>query len=236
MNEAMIESPAAELTEELEEELAGPRVECPVEFEADFSRAFSYGASGTGDETSAGAEDEPGEEPEDRDDGEGEGRPAPEQERVLADAGETSELERDVWPYGGSEVDPGRPPSRKISTKELGKRGENAATNYLVRKGYRILERNWTCKFGEADIIAMDDDGTVVFVEVKTRRSVDAGLPEEAVTREKQRRYEKLALTYMIDANWNDDVNLRFDTIGICVTGDFQAILKHHQGCFDGSY
>lgn len=127
-----------------------------------------------------------------------------------------------------------RPRASEITTKELGKRGEDAATNYLIRKGYKILERNWTCRFGEADIIAVDVDGTIVFAEVKTRRSDDCGLPEEAITKEKRRRYEKIGLCYLMEADWNDDVDFRFDAIGIYVTGDFQAVLKHHIGCFDG--
>lgn len=137
------------------------------------------------------------------------------------------------WELRG-EIDPDRPRSRDISTADLGKRGEDAATAYLVRKGYRILERNWMCRFGEADIIAVDEEGTICFIEVKTRRTVDCGLPEEAVTPEKQRRYEKIALSYLMEADWDDCVALRFDAIGICVTGDFKAVLKHHLACFNG--
>ena len=76
--------------------------------------------------------------------------------------------------------------------QSLGKRGEDVAVGFLERRGYEILERNWKCPFGEADIIARDGND-VVFIEVKTRTGVAKGLPEDAVTKEKRSRYEKIA-------------------------------------------
>lgn len=120
--------------------------------------------------------------------------------------------------------------------QELGKRGEEAAVRYLEAKGYEIIKRNWYCKFGEADIIARDIDGTICFVEVKTRRSIEAGFPEEAITREKRRRYERIALCYMmVDDEWDDSTDVRFDAIGICATGPHRAMLRHHKSCFNAS-
>ena len=127
-------------------------------------------------------------------------------------------------------------PAEELTAQELGKRGEDAAVRYLKLNGYEIIERNWKCRFGEVDIIARDEDDVVCFIEVKTRRSIEAGIPEEAVTPDKQRRYEKIALSYMIGAEWDDGVNVRFDTIGICVTGNRRALLRHHKGCFDGLF
>ena len=76
--------------------------------------------------------------------------------------------------------------------KALGKRGERAAARYLERMNYIVLERNWKCPFGEADIIALDES-TLVFVEVKTRTSIAKGFPSEAVDARKRARYEKIA-------------------------------------------
>lgn len=122
------------------------------------------------------------------------------------------------------------------SRQELGKKGEDAAVRYLRMRGYTIVKRNWFCRFGEADIIARDPEGTLCFIEVKTRQSVEAGLPEEAVTAEKQRRYERIALCYMMATDdWDDDDCIRFDAIGICVTAPHRALLRHHKGCFNGS-
>lgn len=231
MSEVLTEERTEELTGELEEALA-----CEQRGHSDELRqaheAFSLDNSCDGVEEELLGELDSG--PEDAiPDPEGEGEP---RDDAREDAGSSNAGgARECWPYGDSVVQESeRPSSRDITTKELGMRGEDAAANYLVRKGYRILERNWTCRFGEADIIAVDDQNTVVFVEVKTRRTSDCGLPEEAITKEKQRRYEKIALTYLMEANWNDDVDFRFDAIGIYVTGDYKAMLKHHLGCFNG--
>lgn len=127
-------------------------------------------------------------------------------------------------------------PADALTNAELGKRGEDAAARYLRLNGYEILERNWTCRFGEADIIARDEEGVLCFVEVKTRRSIEAGIPEEAVTPDKQRRYEKVALCYLVESDCDDGMGVRFDAIGICVTGNRRALLRHHKGCFDGLF
>ena len=142
---------------------------------------------------------------------------------------------------------PTRSPSRALGARmghkaqtprptpvELGRRGEDAAVRYLVNNGFEILERNWTCPYGEADIIARDTDGTVCFIEVKTRLSVAAGFPEEAITAEKQQRYERIALSYMMNFQWDDGTSVRFDAIGLCVKeGGTRAMLRHHRGCFN---
>lgn len=76
-----------------------------------------------------------------------------------------------------------------MKTKNLGQLGENLALQYLKNNGYRILSRNFSSKFGEIDIIAIDpsagsgqNDPTLVFIEVKTRCGYYFGLPEEAIT------------------------------------------------------
>lgn len=120
------------------------------------------------------------------------------------------------------------------SRQELGRKGEKAAVRYLKSRGYAIVKRNWFCRFGEADIIARDPEGTLCFIEVKTRQSVEAGLPEEAITRSKQSRYERIALCYMmVTDDWDDNDSVRFDAIAICVTAPHRAMLRHHKGCFN---
>lgn len=120
------------------------------------------------------------------------------------------------------------------SRQELGRKSEEAAVRYLKSRGYAIVKRNWFCRFGEADIIARDPEGTLCFIEVKTRQSVEAGLPEEAITRSKQSRYERIALCYMmVTDDWDDNDSVRFDAIAICVTAPHRAMLRHHKGCFN---
>lgn len=84
----------------------------------------------------------------------------------------------------------------KRLNKQTGFRGEDLAASYLQNKGYTLLERNFSNKFGEIDIIAKD--GTVlVFVEVKTKIGVEFGLPEEMVGRGKLYKIQHMANLYM---------------------------------------
>ncbi len=86
---------------------------------------------------------------------------------------------------------------RRLSLPQpLGKRGEVAAARFLQRLGYLIVARGERDMLGELDVIAIDHR-TVVFVEVKTRKSHDAGHPAEAVGEAKQRRLTRLALGYL---------------------------------------
>jgi putative endonuclease len=80
--------------------------------------------------------------------------------------------------------------------RSLGRRGERAAERFLRRLGYKIVARRDRGRLGELDIVAVDGR-TIVFVEVKTRTSHDAGHPAEAVGPEKQRRLTRLALAYL---------------------------------------
>lgn len=91
--------------------------------------------------------------------------------------------------------------------------GEEYAANYLVKKGYRIRERNFHCRMGEIDIIAQDGE-CIVIVEVKTRKSIACGRPAEFVTLKKQEKLKKTAMTYLIDIG-EDNPQLRFDVIEV---------------------
>ena len=119
----------------------------------------------------------------------------------------------------------------KENSKELGVRGETAACRFLENRKYDILERNWRCFVGEVDIIANDEDGEIVFVEVKTRTSVDKGLPEEAVTPQKRDKYEKLAAIYLAQHPC-DEAIVRFDVISILALAPHRALLRHHVNAF----
>ncbi len=113
---------------------------------------------------------------------------------------------------------------------ELGRRGEEAAARFLERRGFEVLERNWTCSAGEADIIAQDED-TLVFVEVKTRSNTEKGLPEEAVDERKRERYERIAAAFL-QTYETVDIAVRFDVVSILVIGSERAFLRHHVNAF----
>lgn len=92
----------------------------------------------------------------------------------------------------------------------LGRTGERLASEELIRQGYRILERNVRCSYGEIDLIAEDGED-LVFVEVKTRRGNAYGLPEEAVTLRKQQKLVQVATWYLdlhqcMERSWRIDV------------------------------
>jgi len=92
----------------------------------------------------------------------------------------------------------------------LGRTGERLAAEALARRGYRILERNFRCCYGEIDLVA-EDGHELVFVEVKTRRGTAFGRPEEAVTLRKQRKLVEIAAYYLdlhacADRAWRIDV------------------------------
>lgn len=98
-------------------------------------------------------------------------------------------------------------------TGSLGQRGEFAAERYLMQLGYRVLRRQHRNIGGELDLIALDGD-TVVFVEVKTRRSVTHGQPVDAVDGNKQRRMTRAALVFLKQQQWMDRRS-RFDIVAV---------------------
>jgi len=93
----------------------------------------------------------------------------------------------------------------------FGQKGEDKAVRYLTKKGYKVLTRNYRCKYGEIDIIA-EDNGTLVFIEVKARTSDIFGQGFEAVTKPKQQKLAKTAMHYMSE---NGEMPARFDVISI---------------------
>lgn len=95
---------------------------------------------------------------------------------------------------------------------ELGKLGEELAVEFLQKKGYEILETNWVFQKAEIDIIAQKD-ATLVAVEVKTRSSIDYGLPQDFVKPKKIQLLVKAINEYVVS---NDlDVEVQFDIIAI---------------------
>lgn len=95
----------------------------------------------------------------------------------------------------------------------IGNKGEREAQEFLMKKGYVILETNYENEIGEIDIIAKDKE-TYCFIEVKTRSNLDQGDPLEAVTPEKMRKLYRTALGYIQECHLEDEY-CRFDVIGI---------------------
>jgi putative endonuclease len=95
----------------------------------------------------------------------------------------------------------------------LGKMGEDLAVAQLRALKYRIIERNFKCALGEIDIIAREKD-TLVFVEVKTRRTRDFEGPAAAVNQRKQRQLSRVALTYLNQKKLAE-IPARFDVVAV---------------------
>lgn len=91
---------------------------------------------------------------------------------------------------------------------------EVVAEEYLRKSGYRILERNFRCKLGEVDIIAVDGS-TLVFVEVKYRKTADYGQPTVAVNYKKQVRISNAASYYIYSHRQYSHYSYRFDVVSI---------------------
>ena len=117
--------------------------------------------------------------------------------------------------------------------QEIGKKGESTAVRYLKKEGYKIVEQNYRSKAGEIDIIARDKK-TLVFIEVKTRRSRSFGSPKWAVTPKKQKAISMAALTYLKKTN-QTGANARFDVVSILVQGEAPQI-ELIRNAFDLAY
>lgn len=114
----------------------------------------------------------------------------------------------------------------KTNNRTLGAFGEKVVTEFLITRGYMIVDRNWRIKEGEIDIIARLPDETVAFVEVKTRTSRAFGHPLESITREKAQRMQRLALAWLATNQ--------------CLGGNYQidcaAVLVSVDGAFSIEY
>lgn len=124
---------------------------------------------------------------------------------------------------------------RAFSSKSLGQRGEAAAVRFLKRRGYKIVARNELLPGGELDVVAVDRDRTVVFVEVKARDSQDAGHPVEAVDLEKQRRLTRLAVAYLKHHGLLE-YRSRFDVIAVTwPAGKRSPQIEHFENAFEAA-
>ena len=111
---------------------------------------------------------------------------------------------------------------------DFGKLGEELAVNYLIGKGYEILERNWRNIHKEIDIIAKDGTDLVI-VEVKTRQTDEYGDPDVAVTKQKQWCLISAANAYVFQNRL--DINTRFDIISI-IFKDGEPVIEHIEDAF----
>ncbi len=100
-----------------------------------------------------------------------------------------------------------------MNSTKSGKLGETIAMDYLRRYGYRIVESNYRCALGEIDVIATEGK-TVVFIEVKSRKTERFGEPQAAVGLQKQKKISMVAQNYLKEKKLNN-VKARFDVVAV---------------------
>ncbi len=116
---------------------------------------------------------------------------------------------------------------------DLGKWGEEQAALYLKRKGWYIRHRDWHDVHRDLDIVAIDQDSSILLiVEVKTRSSEQWGDPDEAIDFEKQNNIIRAAAAY-IRCYQLDYCQIRYDTISVIGTPDTEAQIIHKENAFD---
>jgi putative endonuclease len=117
-----------------------------------------------------------------------------------------------------------------LTRAEIGALGEQLAVDHLTSLGLRVLTRNWRCRYGELDVIAVDVTArTVVFVEVKTRTSDQFGGVQEAVTPNKVRRLRRLAGLWLAGQN-HSWARVRIDVIGVRIGRRPSPEITHLEG------
>jgi len=120
-------------------------------------------------------------------------------------------------------------------SKRIGKKGEEIASHMITKQcKMKIIERNYRTRMGEIDIIAVDQK-TLVFIEVKSRATLNAGFPEESVTESKQNKIRNVALYYLITHGYNPhNVHYRFDVVSITFWNDDFSLqsIKYFKNAF----
>jgi putative endonuclease len=107
------------------------------------------------------------------------------------------------------------------------KRGIEVASNYLSNEGAEVIEREWRCEGGIADIIVKEDN-EIAFVQVKTRKATANGYSEDAVTKSTRSKFEQLALKYL-STHDVPSCRVRFDIISVLICDNQKAFLRHHR-------
>ena len=112
---------------------------------------------------------------------------------------------------------------------QTGERGEELATEFLINKGYKILDKNWRHGHGEIDIIAKINN-ILVFVEVKTRKNLEFGEPEYSITKNKQKQIRKIAEAYLYENS--TDLDCRIDVVAILLKKNLPPEINHIKNAF----
>lgn len=115
--------------------------------------------------------------------------------------------------------------------KKLARWGEKRCGQFLVKKGFTVLARNFLCKMGELDLVMADSEGTVIFVEVKTRSDESFAAAESSITSWKQRKLARAAKSFLRKHNI-EDRPCRFDVVTILLPKTGKEEIRHYENAF----
>lgn len=121
-----------------------------------------------------------------------------------------------------------------MNRKEFGNKGEEAACGFLIKKGYKILARNWRNKWAEIDIVA-EKAGVLVFVEVKTINEKENYFPEDEIDQRKERQLVRACQMYLEKEKINPETPYQIDIVAITETGLGKEI-AHFENVIEDNY
>jgi putative endonuclease len=114
----------------------------------------------------------------------------------------------------------------KSGNRKTGSFGEDLTAQFIEKRGDEILDRNWRIREGEIDLVSLGRDGLFHFIEVKTRSSLAFGSPFEAITRDKARRLQRLALAWLATHNCLG-CEFQIDVVAVLIGADGTPTLEY---------
>lgn len=114
------------------------------------------------------------------------------------------------------------------SNRQIGAEGEQVAVDYLISQNFEIIARNYHARYGEIDIIAINPDGRLVFIEVKSAHSTNYGYPEDQVSPTKLAHLESAIAVYLEKHPEASD-DWAFDVIAVDFLNDGSHVLRHYE-------
>ena len=116
-------------------------------------------------------------------------------------------------------------PMKEVKHHQVGRLGEEVAIQYLIQQGYEVLERNWTCQWGEIDVIATENNH-LHFIEVKTRLAVKTDEALLNINQSKKRRMISSAYDYL-HHHKREDSAWQIDIIAIALQPNHPPLIEH---------
>jgi putative endonuclease len=113
----------------------------------------------------------------------------------------------------------------------LGKWGQKQCENFLKKKGYKILMRNFSCKTGEIDLVMTEPNSTIIFIEVKTRINENFADAESAITSAKKQRMT-IAANFFVKKHKLENLPLRFDVVMVIAAEKGKTQIRHYENAF----